>query len=657
MRPAAIALALLLAGAGLHILAGYPAGLAPSRLLDDSGLGTILFWNAELPRVAMAMLVGAALGLAGSTMQEVTRNPLASPSTLGTVAGAWLALSVATVFWPELAAEYGVWICLLGGLGVTALVLVVSGLARMDGVVVIVVGMATNLFLGGAALVLALLNGETVHAVFVWAAGDLTQTGWQDFRWLAPQIGIGAVLLLALARPLTIMRLGQDAARARGLAVLPLVTALLALSVWLTAASISVVGAIGFIGLIAPNAVRLLGIRSVIPGLLLGAVVGAASLALTDAIPVALNDWSRTLIPSGSSAALIGAPVLILVALRQLRPQASGGFHMARGLPRAPRLLLPALCAAAAASILLAIGFGASPEGAVWIGGQSERIRGMILSLRWPGVIAAAGAGAVLATIGVILQRLLRNPLASPDVLGVTAGATFTAVAGVVFLGLPASQAAIPSAVFGAFAVLILLSVLWHRSETPPAILILTGIALAALLDALVQFAMARAGDEANELLTWRTGATSLATPAGAATLFGIAILILALSLSLRRWLTLLTLGEGMAAARGLGVIGARRILLVLVAAGAGSVVAFVGPISFIGLLAPHAAAMLGARKAGEQLVAATALGTVLLVAAEVTGRFVAYPDQLPAGAIAALIGGGYLFGLLLLSMLRRRAH
>jgi iron complex transport system permease protein len=655
MRPYLIVLGLLVGGSSLHLAAGYPAGLTAATLLDGSGLPGILFWSSELPRIAMALLVGAALGLAGSTMQEITRNPLGSPSTLGTIAGAWLALMVATVFWPDFAARHGVWICLLGGLGVTALVLTVSGLARMDGIVVIVVGMATNLFLGGAALILALLNGDSVQAVFVWSAGDLTQTGWADARWLAPQIAAGAILLLALARPLSIMRLGQDAAKARGLAVLPLVIALLGLAVWLTAASIAVVGAIGFIGLIAPNVVRLLGVRAVVPSLLLGALVGAASLALTDAIPVALNDWSRTLIPSGSSAALIGAPVLILVAFRQLRPESAGGFHMAWGLEHCPRLLIPTLCAAALAALALAIGFGASPDGPVWIGDQSERIRGMILALRWPSVVAAAGAGALLATIGVILQRLLRNPLASPDVLGVTAGATFVAVGGVVFLGLPAAQIAIPSAALGAFAVLILLSFLWQRSETPPAILILTGIALAALLDAMIQFAMARAGEEAYDLLAWKTGATSLASPPGAATLCATAVAIFGLTFALRRWLTLLSLGEGMAAARGVGVIPARRILLTLVAAGAGSVVAWVGPISFIGLLAPHAATMLGARQAGQQLVAATALGAILLVAAEVTGRFVAYPNQLPAGVVAALIGGGYLFVLLLLSLLRRR--
>ncbi|UUX51081.1 Fe(3+)-hydroxamate ABC transporter permease FhuB [Nisaea acidiphila] len=656
MRPAAIALALLLGSVVLHVAAGYPTGLTLRELIDGTGLQSLLFWSSELPRVAMALLVGAGLGLAGSTMQEITRNPLASPSTLGTIVGAWLALMVATVFWPEFAGRYGVWICLFGGLSVTAVVLTVSGLSRMDGIVVIVVGMATNLFLGGVVLVLALLNGETVQAVFVWVAGDLTQTGWADAQWLAPQIAVGAALILALARPLTILRLGQDAARARGLAVLPLVIVLLSLSVWLTAASIAVVGAIGFIGLIAPNAVRLLGVRSVVPGLLLGALLGAASLTLTDAIPVALTDWSRTLIPSGSAAALIGAPVLVLVAMKQMRPDASSGFQMVWGLEKLPPFAQPALSIAAIAATALAIGFGASPDGAVWIGDQAERLRPMLISLRWPSVIAAAGAGAALATVGVILQRLLRNPLASPDVLGVTAGATFTAVAGVVFLGLPAAETAIPSAAFGAFAVLILLSLLWRRSETPPAMLILAGIALAALLDALIQFAMARAGSEANELLVWRTGATSLATPTGAVTLFVTAAVILALALSFRRWLTLLTFGEGMASARGLGVIRARRTLLVLVAAGAGSVVAWVGPISFIGLLAPHAATMLGARQVGQQLVVATALGTILLVAAEVTGRFVAYPNQLPTGAVASLIGGAYLFGLLLLSLFRRKS-
>lgn len=655
MRAASIALGLLAAGLVLHLLAGIPDGLDGPGFFEGKGLAGALFWSAEAPRAAMALLVGAGLGLAGTVMQEVTRNTLASPSTLGTIAGAWLALTIATLVSPAFTAAYGVWICLGGGLGVTALVLAVAGLSRMDGLAVIIVGMASNLFLGGLALILALMNGDTVRAVFVWASGDLTQTGWTESRWLAPQILIAALGLLALARPLTVMRLGQDAARARGVATVPLSIVLLALAVWLTSASIAVVGAIGFIGLVAPNVVRLLGIRDTVPALLLGAVTGAAALILTDTIPVALVDWSRTLIPSGSSAALIGAPALILIALRQVRSHEAGGFRMLWGLPEAPRFLSPLLVVGAILSIALGIGIGASPTGPQWAWSLPTQLRDLTISFRWPSVVAAAGAGGALAAVGTILQRLLRNPLASPDVLGVTAGGTFAAVFGVVFLGLTPSAVAVPGAAIGALAVLLLLTLIWRRSETPPALLVLTGIALAAMLDAMIQFAMARAGDEAYNLLTWLTGATSLVPPDHAFSLAGVALFVILAALSLQRWLNLLSMGESVAAARGLSVVAARRVLLFLVALGTASVIAWVGPISFVGLMAPHAAAMLGARRAGTQIVAASAIGVILMVVAEITGRLVAYPNQIPAGAVATLIGGAYLFGLMLLTLLRRR--
>lgn len=658
MKATLAAVALLTGGVMLHLSAGLPDGATFAALWEGEGMAATLFWNAELPRIVMALLVGAALGLAGTTMQQITRNPLASPSTLGTVAGAWVSLSIATLVAPVFAAQYGVWICLAGGLGVTALVLAVSGFSRMEGITVIVVGMATNLFLGGAALIIALMHGETVRAVFVWVAGDLTQTGWSDARWLAPQILIGTVGLLALVRPLTLLRLGQDAARARGLATVPLSIILLSLAVWLTSASIAMVGAIGFIGLIAPNLVRLFNIRHTAPTLLLGAVAGAGALVLTDALPVALTDWSRTLIPSGSSAALIGAPALIFIAMRQVRGQEAGSFQMLSGLPRPRGFTLPLVIIAGALSVALGLGIGASPQGPQWLGGLAPQLRDLTFSFRWPSVIAAAGAGAALAVVGTILQRLLRNPLASPDVLGVTAGATFTAVASVVFLGLPPAETAIPGAFIGSLCTLAFLTLIWRRSETPPALLVLTGISLAAMLDALVQFAMAKAGGEANMLLTWLTGATSLVTPTGALALLAVAGLMVAGTLGLRRWLDLLSMGESVATARGLDVEMARRVLLLLVATGTATVVAWVGPIAFVGLIAPHAAAMLGARTSGQQIIAASALGTCLLVVAELVGRLAIYPNQVPTGAIATLIGGAYLFGLLLFTLLgRKRAY
>lgn len=656
MKSALLAAAFLFFSGGVHLFFGTPNDLSIADLLGNAGgFSATLFWQGALPRAAMAVLVGAGLGLAGSAIQEITRNPLASPVTLGTVSGAWTALLLATIFAPALAANHGLWICLFGGGLVTALILTVAGFARMDGLVVVILGIAANLFLGGVGVVLALLNDQTVSALFVWGAGDLTQTGWTEPTWLAPQIAVAAVALLALSRPLTLMRLGQGIAEGRGLATIPLSIGVMALAVWLTAASVAAVGAIGFIGLIAPNLVRLLGVQSTFMRLLLGTIAGAGALLLTDSIPVALADWTKTLIPSGSSAALIGAPALILIAFRHMRADRAGSFQ----LPGARKIMSPPLLclilAACPVTAVLAIGFGGSPDGPVWISSAPPALRDMLLSLRWPSVLAAAAAGTAMATAGAILQRLLRNPLASPDVLGVTSGATFAIVVAVLLAGLPPAETAVPSAAFGALAVLGLLALLWRRRDTPPTLLILTGIALAALLDALVNFALAKGGDEANTLLTWLTGATFLTEPTDAVMLSVCSILVLSAALFARRWLTLLSLGEATAAARGLGILRARQGMLVLVSIATASVIAWVGPISFAGLLAPHAAAMLGARTAGQQLIVSAAIGCCLLVTAELIGRIAFYPNQIAAGAIATLIGGAYLFGVLLLGMARRK--
>ncbi len=654
--PLALALAFLALSGALHLFVGVPADLPLADLFaSGGGFAETLFWQGAMPRASMAVLVGAGLGLAGSAIQEITRNPLASPVTLGTVSGAWTALLLATIFAPALAAAYGIWICLIGGAGVTALVLAVAGFARMDGLILVILGIAANLFLGGVGVVLALLHGQVANSLFIWGAGDLTQTGWIETIWLAPQIAVAAIALLSLSRPLTLMRLGHQVAGGRGLGTVPLSIGVMGLAVWLTAASVSAVGAIGFIGLIAPNLVRLLGVQTTFMRLLLGAIAGAAALLLTDCIPVALADWSKTLIPSGSSAALIGAPALILLAFRHMRAERPGSFHLPGGRNSIPLPLLGLILATCPVAALLAIGFGGSPDGPVWIGTAAPALRDMLLSLRWPSVLAAAAAGTAMATAGTILQRLLRNPLASPDVLGVTSGATFAIVVAVLLAGLPPAETAAPSAAIGSLAVLGLLTLLWRRRDTPPSLLILTGIALAALLDALVHFALAKGGEEANTLLTWLTGATFLTGPTEALMLSGCTFLVLGAALASSRWLTLLSLGEATAAARGLHVERVRQGMLLLVSVATASVIAWVGPISFVGLLAPHAAAMLGARTAGQQLVASAGIGCSLLVMAELIGRIAFYPNQIAAGAIATLIGGAYLFGVLLLGMVRRR--
>src|SRR6056297_1501041 len=118
--------------------------------------------------------------------------------------------------------------------------------------------------------------------------------------------------------------------------------------------------------------------------------------------------------------------------------------------------------------------------------------------------------------------------------------------------------------------------------------------------------------------------------------------------LLLRQWLTLLSAGDNVALARGLSLRVARPASLTLAAALAAVVTAWLGPVTFVGLLAPHAAVMLGARRAGAQTVAAGGIGVALMVLSDWIGRTVLFPMQLPAGMVASLIGGAYFLFLLL---------
>lgn len=649
MRLVALPLVLLALIAGLHLAVAQGVTEVPPAL------AAVLFWQSEAPRVLMAVAVGAGLGMAGAAMQEVTRNPLVAPTTLGTVAGSWLALLVATLLAPVLAAKFGPWIALAGGGAATATVLAIAGPLRMHGIVVVVLGMAVNLFLGGVVVVITLLNGEAVRAMFIWGAGDLTQTGWDALVWTAPQLAIAAVALLLLARPLTVMRLGSTVASGRGVPTTAISVAALGLAVWLTAASVAAVGAIAFIGLLSPNIVRSFGVRSTARRLVLSGVMGALALTACDILPVALSHWSRDLIPTGAAAALIGAPAMVLLAMRRGRGGDRGSISAVAGRSRPAAWFWPILVCLGLLAAVAAIGVGGTADGPVWLSGGTARQDAMILSLRWPSVVAAVGAGIAMATTGVVLQRLLGNPLASPDVLGVTSGATLAVVCAVVFFGLSLARAAVPAAAIGALLALGLLSLVWRRRATPPALLVLTGLALAALLDALVQFALARGGDEAQSLLVWLTGATFLTGGRDALLLLAVALAFLLACLRVHRWLTLLTLGDPVAEARGLSVERARRTLLTLAAAATAAVVAWVGPITFIGLLAPHAAILLGARRTVEQLLAAAVIGAGLMAAAELTGRLASWPNQIPVGAVASVVGGLYLMGLTLSLLVRRR--
>jgi len=269
-------------------------------------------------------------------------------------------------------------------------------------------------------------------------------------------------------------------------------------------------------------------------------------------------------------------------------------------------------------------------------------------SIRWPRILTSLAAGAGLAVAGTILQRLIHNPLASPDILGISAGAIFALVFASMFWGITIFEAGPLVAFVGAMGALVIILLLGKKHDYSPPKLILTGIALTALIEAFVQFALARGNDDVYGILAWLAGSSYRVSANQAVTLAVSVMLLLLLAFSLSRWLTLISAGKEMAFSRGLNGSAAFVLLLCLVALLVAFVTANMGPVAFVGLLAPHMAAMLGAKSVKQQLLVSALLGGFLVQFSDWLGQVVLYPAQLAAGILVSLIGGSYFIFLLI---------
>ena len=648
---------------GMRLLAALPIFLAAhvaigtdlelGRILtlvfgtQPESFGDVRFMQATLPRVAMALLAGIALGVAGSLMQQVTQNHLASPLTLGAASGAWLATVLATLAAPAIAASYGGWISIAGAFAAFSLVVAITGPRGLSGLQAILGGMAVNLVFGAVAGALVLLESPYFAHLFVWGAGDLGQNGWGWVLWILPWLAACLAVAFALGRLLAVLRLGTEVAEGRGLALAIGLALAMGTGLVLTAVTVTAVGFIGFVGLIAPNLARLLGARRSATELLVAGVCGAILLLLADTLALGLNTIARDMIPTGATTALIGAPALILLMRRRLTAADHAGYTLPDGPPRPTLIRLAVLGLVLLIAVTAAVGVTQTQAG--W---EISLPDALIWSLRWPRIVVAIAAGTGMALSGLILQRLIRNPLASPDILGMSSGATFALVGIAMISGSSVFEIGPLAALGGACGVLVLLLVLSRRHGYAPATVALIGISLAALLDALIKVALATGSQDSFAVLSWLGGSTYRTGPTAALALAATVALVGAGLFAFRRWLTLIAAGDEVASARGLPVRVIRPVLMSIAAALAAAVTAAMGPVGFVGLLSPHIAAILGARQAGQQITLSVLVGAGLMLISDWLGRTLLYPMQLPAGTIAALLGGSYFLSLIL-----RRRH
>ncbi|UOE81981.1 Fe(3+)-hydroxamate ABC transporter permease FhuB [Vibrio splendidus] len=614
-----------------------------SKVDDSFELMALIYVN--LPRLVMAILVGGILGTIGSLFQQLTQNRMMSPLTLGTSSGAWLGLVILNVVAPMLVAQYSVWFALIGALLAMGLIVSIVGIKNMSGLPIVLAGMAVNLLLGAFATAIILLNDQYAQNLFVWGAGDLGQNGWEQVLWLMPKLlPILAIFLLA-PRVLTLLSIGTEGAAARGLNIGATFFVLMAIGVWLVSVSITSVGVISFIGLIAPNIARHLGFLKAKSELIASCVLGALLLCVTDSLAIFLAQWSLDMIPTGTATAVIGAPALIIIARKQLSAQDQLFFSM----PKGPKFISPVAYFLLGTMIfgLLALsslsqpssdmGYFVIPDAFEW-------------SIRWPRMLTAIFAGGGLAVAGVILQRLVYNPLASPDILGVSAGAVLALIFSSLFMGYSIHSLSPWVAFLGSAIALCLLLFLGKKHQFAPSILILTGISLTAVLEALVQFSLTRVGEGKYTLLAWLAGSTYRVEPDSAVIMAIVITACIGVSLLLSRWVNLIATGRQFASARGLNINIAYVALLCIVAILCSVVTTTMGPVAFVGLLAPHIAAMVGARLVREQIILSFLIGAALMLFADWLGQVVVFPAQLAAGTLVSIIGGSYFIFLLLKS-------
>ncbi|MCG7577081.1 MULTISPECIES: Fe(3+)-hydroxamate ABC transporter permease FhuB [unclassified Halomonas] len=605
----------------------------------------LLLHFAWWPRFTIALLAGGGLALAGVLMQQVLRNPLASPTTLGVASGANLALMAVTLLAPGMLAIGSEWIALLGGAAAMGLVFALSWRRGLAPIAVVLAGLVVNLYLGALSTALLLFNHETLAGLLIWGAGSLAQNGWDGVASLAPRLALCGLAAWLLLRPLAVLELDDASAKSLGISLKHLRFAGLGLAVFLTGSVVSVVGIIGFIGLAAPNIVRMAGARTLRARILWSTLLGAVLLATTDLLLQRFSGMVATLIPTGAVTGALGAPLLMWLIprlkLQGDRPPQASGVVITRHA--APHRLITGLLLALVAAMVVGHLVGQGANGWSIIAPTNWGV----IEWRFPRVMAAAASGLMLAIAGTILQRLSANPMASPEVLGISGGCAIALILGIYLLPAPSHALLVAIGTLGALATLLVLVMLNRKSGFVPERLLLSGVAISALFDAVRSVLLAGGDPRGQQVIAWLAGSTYYVEVGSALLVGGIAAALALISLPFTRWLDIMPMGAATARSLGIGLNHARLALLLLVALLTACATLVVGPLSFIGLLAPHMARLLGFSRARQHLVGAALIGMLLMVLADWVGRQIMFPYEIPAGLVASLLGGAYfMWGL-----------
>lgn len=613
-----------------------------------------MIWDLRMPRTVIGIIAGGALAVAGALLQTITRNPLAASDTLGINAGAYFIVVLGAILFPGVLSQSPFLFAALGGLIAAFAAYFMGGGRRSSPVRLALSGMIVSMVLGSFTSALHIFFSMETQGLFLWGSGTLVQNDWSGVAYAWPWVVGITILALILSRQWDMLELDESTASSLGQRVGLARAGGLIIAVLLAAVIVSVIGPIGFVGLVAPHLVRLSGVRSnrlLLPGVF---IWGAALLVGADVLAKMVHNSSMEL-PTGAVMAIIGAPWLIWLVLTRMKAANGSGMSssMSTGAPSrrftfGPMAVL--FSVVTIALILLSTMFGglriplADLLPSLF---QSDGLFSAVIQLRIPRTLVAAGAGAALAISGVLIQMAVRNPLADASIVGVSSGAGLGAMMVIILWpGLPIYLLPIAAIIGAAIAAVVVFSLSWKKGLNPSAVVLL-GIAMSAIAGAGIQILIVRGAVYGSSGYIWLTGSTYARTWDQVKVIGLFLVILVPLAWWLARRFELLVFDDNSASGLGLGVRRTRLLAMttgVLLAAGA---VACVGTVGFIGLIAPHMVRLLTGHKLRRSMFLSALAGAVMLVLADTIGRTVMAPTEIPSGILIALIGTPYFLYLM----------
>lgn len=603
----------------------------------------LVFWHGVLPRIAMAWLCGISLGLAGFMLQHVTQNSLAAPDTLATSSGAQFALLLGMMYFPQSQLFDSTLLAMAGSLASSLIILLFLRRAGSAGNTLILIGLMLTLLLTTLSNMYLILNPDRLYGLIVWGAGSLSQDSWSPTLRTGWQTLLCLPLSWFLLPSLRAFSLQGTLAQSVGVNVRLVRNTGFVLVSFLIAIVVSSVGVIGFVGLAAPMIARTLGVTDIRRQWGYAMLFGALLLSITDsALQLMTHIWPNNIM-TGTVTALLGVPMLLILLMKQrshtrqeVTPLHSRERHPAAQL----RNRMLALIALAIACFFVLPHITHDVAGNWVLVAHIDPIISRFTDSRTQTAILF---GIAIACAGTLIQNMTNNSMASPEFLGVTSGTGLGLIALMMLVPAPSPVLYLVCGIVGAFASLLFVMLINARNHFQPEKILLTGLALTQLFSSLLTLTLASGMQQIQQLLVWISGDTYMSLLQNDLPVrYALCALLVILAIITRRPLNLLRLGDPIARSTGQRPMLTRTLLFLLIAALTTLASITIGPTSFVGLIAPHLARTMGFHGLRAQMLASSMTAIVIMLCADLIGRHIMFPYEVPTGLIATFIGSVY---------------